>query len=61
MEIISIFEVTNYKTGHREQVRVEGAGQKTVDALFKSYPRFTKFVLEGFEIDGEYVNTAIND
>lgn len=54
MQITSIFIVTDYKTGKQEEVTVEGAGQEAIKAVAKEYPRHTKFVLDGFEIDGDY-------
>lgn len=53
-EIVSIFTVTDYKTGQEQQVEVEGAGQATVRALRKEFPRHTKFVLDGFLVDGDF-------
>lgn len=55
-EIVSVYEVTDYKTGKRERVHVEGDGEETIRFLRKEYPRFTKFVLEGFEINGSFVH-----
>jgi hypothetical protein len=54
MEITSIFIVTDYKTGKQEEVTVTGSGQDAIKVLVKEYPRHTKFVLDGFEIDGDY-------
>lgn len=53
-QIVSVYEVTDYKTGKRERVFIEGDGQPTIQHLRKKYPRFTKFVLEGFEIDDNF-------
>lgn len=55
-EIVSVYEVTDYKTGKRELVHVNGDGQAVIRFLRKEYPRFTKFVLDGFEIDGNFVH-----
>lgn len=54
-QIVSVYEVTDYKTGKRQRVHVEGDGQSAIKAVRKEYPRFTKFVLEGFEIDSTFV------
>ena len=54
-QIVSVYEVTDYRTGKRELVSVEGDGQPAIRFLRKEYPRHTKFVLEGFEIDGNFV------
>lgn len=54
-EIVSIFIVTEYKTGNKWEETPIGMGQVAIEKTRKKYPRFTKFVLDGFEIDGEYV------
>lgn len=54
-QIISVYEVTDFKTGKRERVFMEGEGENAARFIRKEYPRFTKFVLEGFEIDGTFV------
>lgn len=51
-QINSIFVITLPKTGKQEEVIVSGSGQAAINFLRKKYPRFTKFVLDGFEIDG---------
>lgn len=48
----SVFLVTDYKTGKQMREFIEGTGQEVVKILRREYPRFSKFVLEGFEIDG---------
>lgn len=55
MEIVSIFSVISYKTGKQIEEAIIGHGQEAIKYLRKQYPRHTKFVLEGFEIDGTYV------
>lgn len=57
--MISIFVVTNLRTGRSEEVKVSGCGQETVKALRKDYPKHTKFVLDAFEINGKIVYPAI--
>ena len=54
-EIVSIFTVTDYKTGKQYEEAIVGDGQKAIKALRSMYPRHTKFVLEGFEINGTFV------
>lgn len=54
-EIASIYIVTDYRTGKREEVSVLGTGQAVIKLLRTKYPRHTKFVLDGFEIDGTFV------
>lgn len=54
-EIVSIFTVTDYKTGKQYEEAINGDGQKAIKAARSLYPRHTKFVLDGFEIDGVFV------
>jgi hypothetical protein len=54
-KIVSVYEVTDYKTGKMERVFIEGDGQEGAKFIMSEYPRFTKFILEGFEIDGTFV------
>ena len=53
-EIVSIFTVTELKTGKQIEEAIIGCGQEAIRYLRKQYPRFTKFVLDGFEIDGVF-------
>lgn len=53
-EIISIFTVTVFKTGKQMEEAIIGDGQTAIRYLRKQYPRYTKFVLAGFEIDGAF-------
>lgn len=53
--IVSVYEVTDYKTGHMQRVFVSGDGQECINFIRSQYPYFTKFVLEGFEINGKFV------
>jgi len=55
MEIVTIYEVTDYKTGKQYEEAILGDGQVAAKAVRAMYPRHTKFVLDGFEIDGTYV------
>ncbi len=54
-KVVSVYEVTDYKTGKMERVFIEGEGQEGANFIRSQYPRFTKFVLEGFEINGTFV------
>lgn len=54
MEILSIFRVTDFKTLEEFEDAYEGSGQEAITYLRKQYPRHTKFVLEGFEINGNF-------
>lgn len=53
MEISSIIEVTDFKTGHKEQVTVTGVGQTVFNYLRPQYSKFSKFVLRKFMVNGE--------
>ena len=53
-EIVSIFTVTELKTGKQIEEAIIGCGQDAIRYLRKQYPKFTKFVLDGFEIDGQF-------
>jgi len=54
-EIVSIFIVTDYKSGYQYEEAINGDGQKAARAVRVLYPRHTKFVLDGFEINGTFV------
>jgi len=64
-EIVSVFIVTSYKTGEQHKEFPIGDGQAAIKWLRKQYPRHTKFVLDGFEIDGTffplYIKNRHND
>lgn len=57
MEILSKWTVTDFKTKEVYDELIEGTGEEAIGYLRKQYPKFSKFVLEGFEIttleDGE--------
>lgn len=53
-QVASVFRVVNYRTGKAEEVTVDRCGQEGIKFLRTKYPRHTKFVLEGFEIDGNF-------
>lgn len=53
-EIVSIFTVTELKTGKQIEEAIIGCGQEAIRYLRKQYPKFTKFVLDGFEIDDQF-------
>lgn len=55
MEIVSVFTVTDFKTGKEYTEFIEDAGQQGIRHLRSLYPRYSKFVLEGFELDGDFV------
>ncbi len=53
-EIVSIYHVTEMATGETYEESPFGEGQKPINLLRKKYPKFTKFVLDGFEINGKF-------
>lgn len=53
-KVTSIYTVIDYKTGAEVQEEVTGAGEGAIRYLRKKFPRFTKYVLEGFNIDGVF-------
>lgn len=57
-KIITIFTVTDRDGKEKEEV-VDGYGQEPVKIMMKKYPRFTKFVLEGFEIEGNFIEVDL--
>ena len=60
-EIVSIFTVTELKTGKQIEEAIIGCGQEAIRYLRKQYPKFTKFVLDGFEIDGQFFPLQLKD
>lgn len=52
--INSVFIVTDLKEKKSFKVEVEGAGQPSVLAVRKQFPKFSRFVLKGFVIDGVF-------
>jgi hypothetical protein len=60
MEIVSVFRVVDYKTGKEYMEYIIGYGQKAISILKKEYPFFTKFVLEGFEVNGNFIPLKIS-
>lgn len=62
-EVSSVFTVTTFVKGSnpkKEEVTVSGYGQSAIAFLRKQYPKFTKFVLEGFEINGNFISLNLN-
>lgn len=54
MEILSMYDVYVAKTGEVYEEAIEGCGQEAIEYLRKEYPRWSRFVLTGFEINGEF-------
>lgn len=60
-EIVSVFTVTNFKTGEQFEEPIHGSGQEAIKWLRTQYPRHTKYVLEGFEVDGKFMPLYIKN
>lgn len=60
-EINSVYTVYDYRTGRSNEQVVPGDGQIAIKSLRKQHPRHTKFVLDGFEINGDYVPLYIKN
>lgn len=59
MDIKSIFSITIYKTGEQFEEIVNGCGQSVVSTVMSKYPRHSKVVLDGFEINNNFVPLRI--
>lgn len=53
MEIVSIFKVKDFKTKATHQEAIHGCGQEAINFLRSEYPRYSRFILVGFEINGK--------
>lgn len=53
-EVVSLFEVTNFKTGEQFEEEIIGAGQEAIKFLREDYPKYSKFVLRGFSINDKF-------
>jgi hypothetical protein len=53
IEVFSVYTVTE-RNGNQYNEFPAGYGQESIKELRKEYPRYTKFVLEGFEINGTF-------
>ena len=59
MKISSVFRVTDYKTKEVTRWEIEGYDQQGISRIRKDFPRFSKFVLEGFSIGENFVPLKI--
>lgn len=59
MEIVSIFRVVDHKTKEVFKEAIGGYGQDAIKWLRGDYPRFSRFILKGFEIYGKFVPLKI--
>jgi hypothetical protein len=63
MEINSVFTVTEFPKGKmpmRSEVIVRGAGQETIRHLRSQLHKFSRIVLDGFEVDGNFIPLKLN-
>jgi hypothetical protein len=54
MEIVTVFEVYEYKTGKSYLETIIGCGQEAIKSLRALYPKHTKFVIKNFEVNGKF-------
>lgn len=54
MKIKSVYEVTDFKKNEQSRWEMPGEGQDPIKELRGMFPKFTKFVLEGFIVDGKF-------
>lgn len=59
MEIVSIFEVKDYKTKKVHEEHIIGCGQEAIEFLRSEYPRFSRFILKRFEVNGKKLKLNI--
>lgn len=55
MEISTTFRITDFKTKEEFEEEVDGTGQEAAKHIRSLYPRFSKIVLMGFQVDGRYI------
>ena len=56
MEIYSVFDITPRGGTVSQGEAFEGFGEELMLDVRKLYPKYTKFVLKGFEINGNFKN-----
>jgi hypothetical protein len=54
-EFISVFKVTDFFSKKSYMINIKGFGDESIQHLRKEYPKFSKFVLKGFNINGTFV------
>lgn len=50
-----VFVVTDYETNEVFEEVIEGNANDAVEFLRKEYPKYSKFVLKGFETEGNFI------
>lgn len=51
----TIFTVTDYNTNEVFEEAIEGDVNEAIDFLRNEYPKFSKIVLKGFEIEDQFI------
>jgi polysaccharide pyruvyl transferase WcaK-like protein len=51
----TIFTVTDFNTNEVFEEAIEGDVNEAIEFLRKEYPRYSKIVLRGFEIDDKFI------
>lgn len=51
----TIFTVTDFQTNEVFEEAIEGTADEAVAFLRKEYPKYSKFVLQGFEINDKFI------
>lgn len=59
MEIVSVFKVKDFKTKATHQEAIHGCGQEAINFLRSEYPRYSRFILIGFEINGKTIKVKL--
>ena len=57
--VSSIFVIENYETKEKEKLEVTGTGDETITFVRKRYPKFSRIVLRGFNINGVFQNVKL--
>jgi hypothetical protein len=55
----TIFTVTDYQTNEVFEEAIEGDVNEAIDFLRKEYPKYSKIVLRGFEINEKFVPVSL--
>lgn len=51
----TIFAVTDYETNETFEEAIEGDVNEAIDFLRKEYPKYSKIVIKGFELDEKFL------
>jgi hypothetical protein len=55
----TIFTVTDHQTNEVFEEAIEGDVNEAIDFLRKEYPKYSKIVLRGFEINEKFVPVSL--